>query len=70
LFTKLSWLQVMHGQRIRPTGYHPLTDLRDEQEVQVYLDEVESVIKSCVEVMPAHGRFIAENCAAIAPPGI
>jgi tryptophan halogenase len=65
LFTKVSWLQVMMGQRIRPKAYHPLTDLLDEGEIQTYLEEVESVIKACVEVMPSHAAFIAENCAAV-----
>ncbi|MBQ0930471.1 tryptophan 7-halogenase [Ideonella sp. 4Y16] len=64
LFTKVSWLQVMHGQRIRPQAYHPLTDLLDEKEIADYLDEVSGVIAACVEVMPSHNRYIAENCAA------
>jgi tryptophan halogenase len=67
LFTKVSWLQVLHGQRIRPESYHPLTDLLDEQEIQSYLEEVESVIGACVEVMPSHAAFIAEHCAAPKP---
>jgi tryptophan halogenase len=64
LFTKVSWLQVMHGQRVSPRTYHPLTDLLDEAEIQNYLDEVEGVIAACTEVMPTHAAFIAENCAA------
>jgi tryptophan halogenase len=64
LFTKVSWLQVLHGQRIRPAAYHPLTDLLSEDEIQSYLEEVKGVISYCVEVMPSHAQFIAENCAA------
>ena len=64
LFMKVSWLQVMHGQRIRPQSYHPLTDLIDDSEISSYLEEVEGVIKACVDVMPTHAAFIAENCAA------
>jgi tryptophan halogenase len=64
LFAKPSWLQVMHGQRIRPAAYHPLTDLLSEEEIQAYLEEVEGVIGACVDAMPSHNRFIAENCAA------
>ena len=64
LFTKVSWLQVMHGQRIRPKSYHPLTDLLTEKEIQTYLQEIEGVIKACVDVMPTHADFIAKNCAA------
>jgi tryptophan 7-halogenase len=64
LFMKPSWLQVMHGQRLRPNSYHPLTDLLTEEEIQAYLEEVEGVISACVEVMPTHAQFIADNCAA------
>jgi tryptophan halogenase len=64
LFTKISWLQVMHGQRIRPRSYHPLADLLPEDEIQSYLEEVEQVIGACVDVMPSHAAYIAENCAA------
>ena len=64
LFAKTSWTQVMHGQRIRPASYHPLTDLLSEQEIAVYLDEIAGVIGACVDVMPSHAQFIADHCAA------
>jgi len=64
LFTKVSWLQVMHGQRVRPQAYHPLVDLLSEDEIQAYLDEVAGVIQACVDVMPSHAKFIADHCAA------
>jgi tryptophan halogenase len=68
LFTKVSWLQVMHGQRMRPQSYHPLVDLISEQEIQSYLEEVSGVIKSCVRAMPSHARYIADHCAAMELP--
>ena len=64
LFTKLSWLQVMHGQRNRAQSYHPLADLLTEKEIADYLEEVAGVIETCTRVMPSHARFIAENCTA------
>jgi tryptophan 7-halogenase len=64
LFAKASWIQVMHGQRMRPASYHPLTDLLPEQEIAAYLDEVGGVIGACVDVMPSHAKFIADHCAA------
>ncbi len=64
LFAKPSWVQVMHGQRIHPRSYHPLTDLIEEPEIQRYMEEVEMVIANCVKLMPAHEDFIAQNCAA------
>ncbi len=66
LFMKPSWLQVLIGQRVRPQSYHPLTDLLDETEIHTYLEEVAGVIKACVDVMPSHAKFIADNCAASA----
>jgi tryptophan halogenase len=64
LFGKPSWLQVMHGQRLRPATYHPLTDLLSEDEIAKYLDEVAGVIAACTDVMPMHAKYIADNCAA------
>jgi tryptophan 7-halogenase len=64
LFMKLSWLQVLHGQRVQPQAYHPLVDLLTEKEIADYMDEVEGVIAACVRVMPTHAKFIADNCAA------
>ena len=64
LFRPVSWLQVMHGQRIHPKAYHPLTDLIPEPEIQQYLESVEGVIKACVDVMPTHNQYIAETCKA------
>jgi tryptophan halogenase len=66
LFAKVSWLQVLHGQRIRAQSYHPLADLLTEKEISDYLEEVAGVIEACTRVMPAHARFIADNCAAAA----
>jgi len=64
LFTKVSWLQVMHGQRIRPESYHPLADMLPDSEIDRYLDEVAGVIDACADYMPTHAQFIAEHCAA------
>ena len=57
-------LQVMHGQRMRPRGHHPLTDLIDEPEIAQYVQDVAGVIGACVDVMPTHQKFIEEHCAA------
>ena len=64
LFTKNNWIQVMHGQRLRPKSYHPLVDLISEEEINGYLNEVEGVIKNCVHAMPTHSAYIAASCAA------
>lgn len=67
LFTDLSWIQVMIGQRVMPRGYHPFVDLRPAAEIDAFLDHVEGVIAKCVEVMPTQAQFIAVTCAAGKP---
>ena len=64
LFTEVSWLQVMLGQRHLPRSYHPFVDLLPEAEVAAYLGSVQGVIKKCVQAMPLHADFIAKHCAA------
>lgn len=64
LFAELSWVQVMNGQGIRPEGYHPLVDLRSDEEIHAFLGDIESVIQKCVNVMPTHEEYIAAHCAA------
>jgi tryptophan halogenase len=64
LFTKLSWLQVLQGQRVHPVNHHPLASLRSDAEIQEYLEDIDRVIQACVNIMPTHAQFIAEHCAA------
>ena len=64
LFAELSWLQVMHGQRVKANGYHPFADLQPKEVVTDFLHDIERVIGKCVDVMPTHADFIAANCAA------
>lgn len=66
MFAEVSWLQVMHGQRLVANGYHPLVDLRGETEIAEFLASVRGVIANCVNVMPGHEDFIARHCA-VAP---
>ena len=52
MFALTSWVQVMIGQRIVPTGYHPLVDVVPERELVQLADSVRGVIASCVAAMP------------------
>ena len=64
LFGELSWLQVMHGQRLRPQSYHPFADLQPLETIQKALHDTQEVIRKCVAVMPTQAEFIAQHCAA------
>jgi len=64
LFAEVSWLQVMHGQGLRPAAWHPLADVLPEDEVARYLENIRQTILKCVAVMPEHSEFIRQHCAA------
>ena len=64
LFSEIAWMQVMHGQHFEASGYHPLVDSLDEDEIQQYLNGVHALIGRCADAMPGHAAFIAANCAA------
>ncbi len=64
LFAEPSWVQVMHGQRMRPRGYHALVDAQEDAAVQKHVETVHGVIAHCVDAMPTHEQFIDRHCAA------
>jgi tryptophan halogenase len=64
MFALTSWVQVMVGQRIVPTGYHPLVDHVPEQDLAKLGESVRGVIASCVAAMPMHEQFIDRYCKA------
>jgi len=63
LFAEPSWVQVMHGQRMDPRGYHPLVDSFPDEKVHQHVETVRGVIANCVRAMPTHEAYIARHCA-------
>jgi tryptophan 7-halogenase len=64
LFAEVGWVQVMHGQGLKAQGAHPLAALIDDTQTTGYLDSIRTVMGNCVQAMPEHSVFIAENCSA------
>ncbi len=62
LFTQISWVQVMLGQRITPRAYHPLVDLLSDADLDQFLGNIRHIIQRCAAAMPAHEKFIARYC--------
>jgi tryptophan halogenase len=63
LFAEPSWVQVMHGQRMAPRGYHALVDSFPDEKVHSHVETVRGVIANCVRRMPTHEEYIARHCA-------
>jgi tryptophan 7-halogenase len=64
LFTELGWLQVMVGQGIMPTGYHPLAEQLTQSDLGSFLGATRQIVDASVAAMPTHADFIARHCAA------
>ncbi len=63
MFSEISWVEVMLGQRMMPRSYHPLVDALDKQKIVDFLGSVEHTMKRCVEAMPTHAEFVTQHCA-------
>jgi tryptophan 7-halogenase len=64
IFTEVSWLQVMTGQRLWPKSHHPLADQLTDEELAYFLSNIKAGIDRYVDAMPSHAEFIAKNCAS------
>ncbi len=64
MFTVVSWVQVMIGQRIELAAHHPMADNLSGPELREFVEHVEKVIASCVQAMPPHQAFIDRHCRA------
>jgi len=64
LFADESWIQVLIGQGAIPAGYDPFADLRPDDEVVKYLNDISGVIGKCVAAMPSHAQYIEATCRA------
>ena len=64
LFSEISWVEVMIGQRIVPQGYHPLVDTMSQERIEQFMSGIEATMQRCVQAMPTHAEFVAQHCAA------
>ncbi|MGI2037497.1 tryptophan halogenase family protein [Shewanella frigidimarina] len=58
LFTEAAWIQVMLGQGIIPSDYHPLTQAVSQVDLTDYLSNIRKVIATTVNQMPTHEAYI------------
>ncbi|HEY8942068.1 MAG TPA: tryptophan halogenase family protein [Cellvibrio sp.] len=67
LFLNDSWVQVMMGQGIMPTAYHPVVDMMEEKELRGFLAFLKDDVHKKVSAMPSHQEFINKFCKARPP---
>ncbi|KQW80937.1 tryptophan halogenase family protein [Brevundimonas sp. Root1279] len=64
LFAFTSWVAVMLGQGIMPSGYDPMADQKPLAELATKLEGMRGVIQRGVASMPTHQQFIDRHCRA------
>lgn len=59
LFTDVAWQQVMLGQGVMPTAYHPMADNLSTEQLTGFMADLKSIITNTVAQLPSHQSFIA-----------
>ena len=65
LFRLDSWTQVMLGQGVVPSSYHPIVGLMSEQGLQSFLASVAAEVDDNIAMMSAHDDFIKRYCKSM-----
>ncbi len=64
LFTELGWQQVMIGQGMIPSDYHPMVDALNKDQLFEFLDNVKRIISTAAATLPPHDEYLARHCKA------
>jgi tryptophan 7-halogenase len=63
LFTDVAWFQVMVGQGIEPENWNPVADSISSDDLQDFLEGIESALAAEAQAMPEHVDFLTRYCA-------
>ncbi|CAN5149465.1 tryptophan 7-halogenase [soil metagenome] len=64
LFSDASWVSVMLGQHVAPSGHDPLADLVAGPALARKMSGLRQIIRKTAEAMPDHEAFLAAYCKA------
>lgn len=64
LFLEPSWVAVLLGQGVTPSGYDPVADAIDATVLDRAMAGMRESVRRVAEALPTHGQFIARHCAA------
>jgi tryptophan halogenase len=64
LFKQASSLQIMLGQGLIPEDHNVLADDISDEQLKLFLSNVEGVASRAVMPLPSHSSFIEQNCKA------
>ena len=67
LFAENSWVQVMMGQGITPTGHHPITRQMEDRALADFLNDIRKEAARTLMKLPTHQAYIQQFCPATKP---
>ncbi|BDX06848.1 tryptophan halogenase family protein [Planctobacterium marinum] len=62
LFLEPSWLQVMMGQGIQPSDYHPMANNMSPEKLQMMLQTLKKIKEEPLQQLPSHDQFLKQFC--------
>lgn len=65
LFRLDSWTQVMLGQGIVPSSYHPIVRLMPERGLQSFLASIATEVDNSIAMMSTHDDFVKKYCKSM-----
>lgn len=63
LFRLDSWTQVMLGQGLMPSSYHPIVELMQKDELQHFLQSIAADVDKKISSMSTHQEFVNKYCS-------
>jgi len=60
IFLESSWLQVMLGQGVTPTAYHPAANMPDEAQLRDILQRIAAAKRQPLGHFPSHDQFLEQ----------
>ncbi len=64
LFAENSWVQVMLGQGVEPQGWHPVTRLMPDEELNGFLETIRAGVDRQLRQLAPHGSYLETYCPA------
>jgi tryptophan halogenase len=63
-FAENSWIQVMMGQGLLPSSYHPIVDTMSSMELSQFLQTQKQYVQNGLEKLSPHVQFVRAYCQA------
>jgi tryptophan halogenase len=67
LFSEVAWVQIMIGQGVMPTDYHPMAAVPPDASFAEMMASVRTIVQKPLPHIGTHEEFLRRYCAAGSP---